>query len=242
MQPKVVAIRKRTQIAHANRTMFIWVAAVSVLFGFAVVASMFLVQMISFNEKVIKEKNNTIAILKSNNINIVELKEQVRILDTNTTLEAVKAGAGDNALQVILDALPAEANSPALGASLQNKLLNVPGVALDTLNVEPVAGVESLGEDGAASATPILTDGTAAPQTAINFTFSVVGNETDLRTLLQRLERSIRTISITSMKIEKQSSTNLDGTTSEALVLKVSGRAYYEAEKIIELKDMTIKA
>lgn len=238
MQPKVVAIRKRTQIAHANRTMFIWVAAVSVLFGFAVVASMFLVQMITFNEKVIKEKNNTIAILKANNQNIVTLKEQVRVLDTNKVLDGIKASNSDNALQVILDALPSEANSPALGASLQTKLLNVPGVTLDAMNVEPVAGVESLGEDSAAA--PV--DESGLTQTSINFTFSVVGNEADLRTLLQKIERSIRTISITTMKIEKQSSTNIDGSVNEALVLKVTGKAYYEVEKKIELKDKTIKA
>ena len=33
MQPKGKAIRKRTQIATANRIMFLWVAGVSVVFG-----------------------------------------------------------------------------------------------------------------------------------------------------------------------------------------------------------------
>ena len=50
MQPKGVAIRKRTQIAMANRAMFLWVAGVSVVFGFALVGSIFLNQMLLFNE------------------------------------------------------------------------------------------------------------------------------------------------------------------------------------------------
>jgi len=33
MQPKAVALRKRSQIAKENRRMFVWVAGASVLFG-----------------------------------------------------------------------------------------------------------------------------------------------------------------------------------------------------------------
>jgi len=57
MQVQDAAIRKRTQIAKANRTMFLWVAVISALVGFALVGSLFLIQKAVFNEKVLTEKN-----------------------------------------------------------------------------------------------------------------------------------------------------------------------------------------
>ena len=50
--------------------------------------------------------------------------------------------------------------------------------------------------------------------------------------LLQKLERSIRAIDITSLTIETQGS---------RLMLAVEGRAYYEPAKTVELKDKTVK-
>ena len=63
MQSKNAAFRKRTQIAIANRIMFLWVAGVSVIFGFALVAIIFLSQMLMFNQRVIHEKETTVATL-----------------------------------------------------------------------------------------------------------------------------------------------------------------------------------
>ena len=91
MQPKVTAIRKRTQIATANRMMFVWVAGVSILFGFSVVGVMFLTQMLFFNERVLNEKNLTVQTLNTNNANIPELEEKVRILNTNKALISSKS-------------------------------------------------------------------------------------------------------------------------------------------------------
>src|SRR5680860_1221365 len=148
MQPKSIALRKRTQITMANRMMFLWVAGVSVVFGFALVGTIFLTQMLLFNERVLQEKDKTVAILKANNDNIQDLESQIRVLDTNQALIDSKAEPDDQAIQVILDALPSDANSLALGASLQNKsLAGIEGLTLNSLQVDPVVGVESLTGD-----------------------------------------------------------------------------------------------
>src|SRR6218665_3607322 len=118
-----VAIRKRTQIAQANRTMFIWIAIASALIGTAAVVSIFLFQKLTFNEQVLSVKQETVSTL-DHNISVVDsLKDDIQALEVNTALMSVKANDSDEALQVVLDALPSEANSLALGASLQNKLL-----------------------------------------------------------------------------------------------------------------------
>lgn len=231
MQVQDAAIRKRTQIAKANRTMFLWVAVISALVGFALVGSLFLIQKAVFNEKVLTEKNKTVSILKSNNANVSELESQVRILDNNQALIDSKAKSSDQAIQVILDALPSDANSLALGASLQNKLLaNVTGLSIDSLQVDPVVGVESLSTDPTAqdASTTALVSG----QPEITFRFSVSGSEDALKEVLGRLERSIRAIDIISLRIENQGSER---------VLSVQARAFYEPTRVVELKDKTVK-
>lgn len=230
MQPsKETAIRKRTQIAKANRTMFIWVAGVSVIVGVGLVISIFLLQKMIFNEKILAEKNKTIATLTKNNDNISELESQIRVLDSNAALISSKAKSDDQAIQVILDALPSDANSLALGASLQNELLaNISGLTIESLQVDPVIGVESLSPDTVVNASS--SSGSEQPQ--ISFRFTVNGSEGALKEVLTRLERSIRAIDIISLRIESQGTSRL---------LSVRARAFYEPARTVELVDKVIK-
>lgn len=234
-QPKGVALRKRTQIAMANRAMFLWVAGVSVLFGFALVASIFLTQMLLFNERVLLEKARTIATLKTDNGNISGLEKQIRVLDTNQSLIDSKANPDDQAVRVILDALPSDANSLALGASIQNKLLvnkdgsPITNLTLDSLQVDPVIGIESLDESSSVENASTTSTG---PQNEITFRFSVSGDEVALKQVLSNLEKSIRTIDVTSIKIESQGLVR---------TLSVQARAFYEPARVVQLKDKTVK-
>jgi cell division protein FtsL len=229
MQPNEVAVRKRTQIAKANRVMFVWVAAISVVVGFGLVGSIFLAQKLFFNEKVIAEKEKTVSTLKANNANISELEAQVRVLDSNQALIDSKAKPDDQAIQAILDALPSDANSLALGASLQNKLLtDIGGLTLQSLQVDPVLGVEQLATD----ATVLDATATEAVSNQITFRFSVSGTTDALKEVLSRLERSIRAIDIISVRIESQGA---------AQVLTAEARAFYEPAVVVELKDKLVK-
>lgn len=226
---KDAALRKRTQIAKANRTMFVWIAAGSVLIGFALVASIFLGQKLVFNEKVLAEKNKTVTALTHDNKVIPELESQTRVLNTNQALASVKAQPDDQAVQVILDALPSEANSSALGASLQNKLLSgIAGLSVDTLSITPVVGVESL-------STNVGTEPTAgAIGTAIPIAFHVVliGDPTSFRQSLLNLERSIRVIDVSALHIT--SAGNVQN-------LTLDGAGYYQPAVNIKLQDKVVK-
>jgi len=230
MQAKVVALRKRTLIAKANKAMFLWVAVISILVGAAAVVAIFLTQMLFFNEKVLSEKNNTVTILKSNNASIDDLKKNIQVLDTNQALIDSKAKPEDQAIQVILDALPSDANSLALGASLQNKLLaGINGLTLNSLQVDPVLGVESL--ENNTSVVNASSD-TSGSQNEIKFRFSVSGDNIALQQVLMNLKRSIRTIDIISLKIESQGITR---------TLSVEGRAFYEPVRVVTLRDKVVK-
>jgi len=229
MQPNNAALRKRTQIAKANRTMFLWIAAGSAIVGCAIVVSFFLAQKLIYNEKVLIEKEKTVSVLKANNAAVGDLEAQVRVLDTNSALASVKAKDEDQTIQVILDALPSDANSLALGASLQNKLLaGIPGLVIESLQVDPVLGIESLSEE---TTTEDASEG-AESENQITFQFAVSGSQDALKQVLTNLERSIRTVDIISLRIESQGSVQL---------MTVQARAFYEPAKTIELFDKVVK-
>jgi len=227
MKPTNTAFRKRSQISRANKTMFLWIAGASALVGFAVVASIFLGQKLLFNEKQLVAKNHTISTLTANNAAIAELQTQVRVLDTNASLTKARAKDTDKAIQTILDALPDDANSLALGASLQTKLLaGIPGLTIDSLQVDPVDGVETLTSGAVeAGASPV------ASVTQITFRFSVSGTQDALRQALTNLERSIRTIDITTLQIENQGNTQK---------MTIEARAFYEPTKNVVLYDKVV--
>lgn len=230
-QEQAIIIRKRQQITAANRMMFIWVAIASVLVGAAAVGVLFLAQLALFNERVLAEKTKTATTLDKNLKVIDELKDQVRLMNTNQALRESMAPGETQPIQVVLDALPADANSSALGASLQTKLLNDPAVVLESIRVDPVAGVEADGD----SAVEDASDSSADSEQAIHFSFSVNVAAADvgaLKSLLQRLERSVRAIDVTALTIEGQ------GT---RVAMSVEGNAFYEPAKTVELKDKVIK-
>jgi len=231
MQPKGTAIRKRTQIASANRLMFIWVAGVSVVFGISLVVAIFLIQMLFFNERVLQAKNQTVSTLETDIKSVDPLQKNVNVLNTNSALESIKAKPDDEAVQVILDALPSDANSLALGASLQSKLLSgISGLTLDSLHLNPVVGIETLTGDGSSGVDS--TTGASGSQNQITFSFSVSGDETALKQALVNLERSIRTINISSLKIESQG-------TKQSMTIQAS--AYYEPVRDVKITDKVIK-
>ncbi len=225
MNPNDVAVRKRSQIAKANRTMFLWIAAASALVGIAAVVGLFLGQQLFYNEKVLAEKQKTATTLKQNLSAITELKQEILVLDTNTDLAKVRANPNDKALQVILDALPSEANSLALGASLQNKLLvGVPGLG----------GIESLVVNSVDTSDQAVVDSStqADADNAIDFSFTISGTQPALQQLLTNLERSIRTIEFVSVRFETQQ--------NGELLLNVSARAFYEPTRTLELTDKVV--
>ncbi len=223
------ALRKRQQIAKANRMMFTWVAGVSVIVGIAAVASLFLVQKALFNEKVLAEKSKTASILEKNNAVVAELQDQIRVLNTNDDLRENMVSGETQPVQVVLDALPASANSSAFGASLQQRFLNADGIQIDSLNVEPIRNAE------VASTNSTRNSSRKDSEYRVQFNFSVStgsDNAIALKNLLIELGRSIRPITLTNVVIEAQ---------GQRLILKAEGHTYYQPTRTVDLKDKVIK-
>lgn len=226
MDKPTAGMRKRQRISQANRVMFLWVAAMSVVVGISVVLTIFLAQKIWFGEKVIAEKNKTASVLDKNLSVVDELKDNIRVLNTNEALASTKLKDSDPAIQSVLDALPANANSTALASSLQTKLLaGIPGVQVDAITVTPV-GSEAL-------AGSVSSQDTSSNE--IGFTFSVstdINNYGSLIQVLTRLEKSIRPLNVKTASIETQAG---------RVSLVVSGVSYYQPAQIIQLSQKVVK-
>lgn len=228
---KDAAVRKRQQITKANKTMFIVVAIASAITGIAVVLIVFLIQEMSFNAKVIGVQDKSISILKSNITNVEELEDKMKNLQTNTELLSSRANSEDNALRVILDALPSSENTAALGSSISNKLLNVPGIKIETINMDSSDAVIDPSADPAAETS---ASGVGETPTPIDFSFSVSSNDpNNILQVTRNLERSIRTIKVVSFKVEQS---------KDAITLTVQAQAFYLPQAKIELKDEVVKS
>lgn len=216
--PSQIVSPKRKAIADSSRTMFIWVAAMSVIVGMCIVVAIFLTQQIMFKLKVVGAMTDTVSNLDYNNKVAKDLTENVIVLQTDPALNSVKANGDENALQVPLDALPADRNSLALGSSLQQVLLTgVDGLTINSLSIDN-ANSGSLSTDS--------TDNTIPIQMQISAT-----NINTIKDTLTRLERSIRIIDIDSFVLER-------GDTSYQAT--ISAHAYYQPAILLQLKTNTI--
>ena len=227
---KDMAIGKRQLIAKANQTMFIAVAIASVVIGLASVLTTFLVREMMFNFKVLDAQNASIETLKSNLENVKDLESKMEELQTNSALLSSRADVENNALRVVIDALPSFENSAALGASVSNKLLNVPGIKIESITVNTSASTE----DSAASTTEGDKEaGNPKPQ-AIAFSFTVASDGPEnILNVIKNLEKSIRTINITSFRLEQNTGD---------MSLTVNAQAFYLAQANVALREKVIKS
>ncbi len=220
--------RKRQQIVRSNRTMFLWVAGASVIVAFSIVGSIFLVKQLIFNQGVIAEQTETAGVLSKNIDTAKELNKQVSQLRANRNISSVPSSTQkSNNLDKILDALPYEGDWVGLGSSLQSTLLS--GIAIDSLSVDSISA-DGVASNSSVDLSAVTTVGEAQP---ISFSFKVSGSDSELKTLLARLDNSIRPIKIINMKLESAGPNKIDAS--------VQAITYYQSKKVFELKEKTIK-
>jgi len=228
MEKPTVALRKHQQISRANKSMFLVIAAVSVVVGFSLVLIIFLGQRIIFGQKVITQKNNTVSVLQKNLDTVGALKQNILVLNTNTDLQSIQLNGNDPAVQTVLDALPSSANSTSMASSLQTKLLsNIPGVTINSIDVTTPGGN--------ATGAPLAGDfSDSSDSNTIGFSFSVNTASTDqdgLKNVLLQIEKSIRPFNITSLSVQSQGPT---------ILMTATGVSYYEPARTVQLMNEVV--
>jgi Tfp pilus assembly protein PilO len=194
----LTGVRKRAQIATANKQMFIWVAAAAVIVAICFVLGLNFVQRIIYQAKVNGEISKTADTLANNVKVIPELMTEVDTLKTNTNLNLANLKSDDStAFQVVLDALPTEDDRTALGASLQQKVLTPSGVSIEQISVTDSGGAVITTDETAA-------DNSSVQPTAQIITFSMVlnGSYSAIQSAIKDIERTIRPITINSIDLQ----------------------------------------
>jgi len=224
--------RKRQQIDKSGRTMFIWVSGMSAVVGICLVVAYSLGSYLQFESEVIGAKMATASRLESNVKNASELKTNIQALSADQQLNHLKADDSEDTLQVVLDALPADANSLALGSSLQNSILGaVNGISIDQLTVNPVGDEQSSdGSGDAASDITIIGDNT----NIITFHLVVSSRSPDaLKRVLTQMERSIRVIDVDTLSIDSSTS---------SYSMTIDAHAFYQPAVQMQLNKKTVTA
>lgn len=246
---KEVAFLKRNAINKANQTMFLAVAGAALIAGASVVGMIYLFRIYSFNIKVLTEQDKSISTITQNIENINDLKERLGSLETNENLnkENLKSNADDGGLRVIADALPDSENASGLGSALQKKIFS-DGVTLDAFNIES-SDSNSL---STSASTSVSSESSNIPEGVkdIQFTASISasfpneGSPEDIKNketaaynnivnTLQKMEKSIRAINVTSFKFERS---------INKFTLTLSAKSYYYPKYVMTLDSTKIKA
>jgi hypothetical protein len=222
MVAKQTAVGKRQKIAQSNKAIFIWISGMSALVGVCAVLSWFLIQQLEFHTRVANKTGATASTIRENIKTVEKLRDNIRLLEVNSNLNSAKSDPDSRALQVILDALPADSNDLALGASLQQKLITpVNGVTIETLSVGNQVAGTSTSESS-------VTGVQKAP-----FVLTLTSTDVNaLKEVLANFERSIRTIDIDNFTLEKSET---------KYKLTLNAHAYYQPATVAALKDKVEK-
>lgn len=217
-EQKLTGLKKREQIKHANRTMFVWVAVASVAVSFFLVAAQFLYQQWSYNNRVLAAKSKAADTLNRNITNAKTLRENVNALVGNLDLATMKTSPEDTNTKVILDALPSKLDTTALATSLQ-AIVARSGVSIETIDVP---GSLSQAGDSQADTSPVEQ----------KFTITTIGTYDKIRSMVVDLERSIRPIKLTGIKLAGSDA---------AMRATIEGTTYYQPSKTISIKQQVVK-
>lgn len=241
---KDFSVRKRQMINQSQRTMFLIVAGASIFVGICLVSSYYLVKNLLFNQKVIAAQNQTLDTLAKNYKNIQSIDNQVKVLTTNELLANKKAHESQAPLQVILDALPDRANTPALGESIRQIVLNVPGIEVEQLSISKTEDETGEAFSGQSSVS-YNEEYNDIKEPSIYFRLKVSGTAQKLNQVLKNIENLIRPVFVDRMEFQAGSSENAQGKSVAAddqkHWLTIAARSFYSHTVNPEMKTKVIK-
>lgn len=216
----LTGIKKRQQIVAANKMVFAWIVAASLVVGVCGVFVQFLIRQLMFNAKIYGELTSTQSVLQDNIEAYDGLKSSVGKLLADSNLNALRNGENSNALQVVIDALPTEDNRSSFATSMQTKVLGPAGVRIDSFSITA--------QDDAGTATP---GAEGADFSAFSFSFMITGSYSQLQQAIRNMERSIRPITLKSIALQG---------TADILQANISAVTYYQSVKDVQLKEKEV--
>lgn len=171
---------KHTLIEKANSTMVVMAVVAAIIVSFSIVISKFMIDQISYNNRVIGAKEDVRDVINENIVTADELSKSLSALEASDNL--IKAQGSKKNSVVVLDALPSKYDFPAIATSMA-LLAESTGVTLDNFG----------GSDNEASAEQDAAEPTT---TEIPFEVTVKGSYGEVQEFIRNLEFSIRSMDI----------------------------------------------
>lgn len=221
---KIKKSDKQIQIDKANVKVVLIVSIASVITAFSLVGSKALLEMQSYNSRVISQQKKALDIAKKDVVAAAELESKYNAFDQQT--QNIIKGSRDGKLpqdgrnsKIVLDALPSKYDFPAFLTSLE-KIFRDRGFKIDTLS----------GTDDVTQAT--TADSSNPVPIEIPVQFSVVGPYASIRDLIGVIDKSIRPIAITSLELSGS---------EQKINLAISAKSYYQPGKNIKVEEKVVK-
>ncbi|MEO6513201.1 MAG: type 4a pilus biogenesis protein PilO [Candidatus Saccharimonadales bacterium] len=217
---------KRNLISKANTTIVIVTAGACFVVVFSLIASITLVGQFKYQNKVISAKREARDTVKKDIEAAKQLTSSYQAF--TSTSQNVLGGDpngtgsqdGDNA-KIILDALPAKYDFPAMATSLEKILSN------QSVTIRSIAGTDDVLNTANASTS-------ASPQAiAMPFKISVTGNYDSVHNVLKALESSIRPMDIQIV--------SLSGSQAE-ISMEVTAQTYYQPGKDLKISTKIVQS
>jgi Tfp pilus assembly protein PilO len=216
---------KRNLISKANTTIVAVTAGACFVVVFSLVASVTLVGQFKYQNKVISSKRETRDTLNKD-LEATKTLTTAYNSFTHTTQNVLNGdpngtGAQDgNNAKIVLDAMPAKYDFPALATSLEKILSN------ESVKITSISGTDD-------SLNTANTDTSAAPQAiAMPFKITVTGNYESIRNVVKALERSIRPIDVQLMSI---------GGNQNEITADITAQTYYQPGKDLKISTKVIQ-
>lgn len=233
---------KKIQIDKANRVMVLVMAGASFLTIFALMSSYTLFNQLTYQGRVINAKQAAVNRLKQDS-NIAQqlvssyasfVNQPRNLIGGNPSGNS--PSSGDNA-KIVLDALPAQYDYPALTSSVQY-LLDQAQLNIDSMSGTDQAATIASGSNNSTSSptSSAITNSSSSsvPGTAVAmpFQFSADGPYANIQSLFSLFEKSIRPLPFQTLTISgDQSDLKVDAT----------AQSYYQPQKTFNITTETIK-
>ena len=216
---------KRNLISKANTTIVAVTAGACFIVVFSLVASLTLVDQFKYQNKVISSKRHARDVLKDDIAATKELTTSYQAF-TSTTQNVLGGdpngqGAQDgNNAKIILDALPAKYDFPALATSLEKILKS------QQVTIRSISGTD----DSLNSANTSVS--TTPSAIAMPFKVTVSGTYENVQGVVKALERSIRPIEVQQLSVT--------GAQND-LTLEITAETYYQPGKDLNIRMQVVK-
>lgn len=217
---------KRVLIDKTNSSLVLVTAVAAFLVIFSLVASKTLFSQLTYQNRVLDAKHETVARLRSNITagNKLETSYQAFTQTTTNVIGGDSKGSGErdgNNTKIVLDALPSNYDFPALATSLEKLMTSVNGLT--------ITGITGTDDQVAQSANASAGTPQAVP---IPFTVAVSGNYQAIQELIGKFEHSIRPFQIQTLTVSGEQ-TNL--------TMFVTAQTFYQPAKELTIGSKVVK-